>query len=296
MAEVRTLIPDTGYGSPNWGPEGLGFPAELSAIQSPRDILGLAADKLYALLRAAHAEMAAIEQALKKTEETIAKANEDKRLLLEYKDPKNRQRASLVQYKISPLDIVGILCFLVGALILYLLIKFAGSGSIAENFSALLRVSYGATITFITLGMVILGLVIMIRGNFKHASENKLQAIEIQRQIEERLAEADQIYAETQKKIDTVRATRLVPQDYRYALALSTMVKFLENGRAENWGGLVDKYEEQLHRWTLEQNSAENLEYQKFIALKAEETAAATQVTAVATSVSAVINVAGLFF
>jgi len=53
-----------------------------------------------------------------------------------------------------------------------------------------------------------------------------------------------------------------IPPEYRYPLALSTMLGFLRNFRASTWKDCADLYEEQFHRWILEKNSAENVQIQ----------------------------------
>lgn len=55
----------------------------------------------------------------------------------------------------------------------------------------------------------------------------------------------------------------LIPPDYRYPLALETMLRFVRNLRASNWKECANLYEEQLHRWHMEMNSAEGLELQR---------------------------------
>ena len=54
-----------------------------------------------------------------------------------------------------------------------------------------------------------------------------------------------------------------IPPDYRYSLALKTMLRFVRNMMASSWKECAMMYEEQIHRWTLEANSAENLELQR---------------------------------
>ena len=53
-------------------------------------------------------------------------------------------------------------------------------------------------------------------------------------------------------------ATMLIPPDYRYPLAIQTMLGFVRNLRASTWKECADLYEEQLHRWQMEENNAEH--------------------------------------
>ena len=63
----------------------------------------------------------------------------------------------------------------------------------------------------------------------------------------------------------------LIPPGYRYSLALITMAGFINNLRASNWQGCVDRFEEQKHRWMMEKNSVEMNELQRQILLETEE-------------------------
>ena len=54
-------------------------------------------------------------------------------------------------------------------------------------------------------------------------------------------------------------AIMLIPPDYRYPLALSTMLGFVRNLKATTWKECVNLYDEQLYRWQMLENSAENI-------------------------------------
>jgi len=56
---------------------------------------------------------------------------------------------------------------------------------------------------------------------------------------------------------------QILPDDYCSSLALEYMIEQLDKGRATTWAQCADKYEEQVHRWTLEANSAEAARYAK---------------------------------
>jgi len=56
-----------------------------------------------------------------------------------------------------------------------------------------------------------------------------------------------------------IECVYLIPENYRYPLALDEIYSYLANHRAESWKEAVNLYEEQLHRWKLEENSEEAL-------------------------------------
>ena len=56
-----------------------------------------------------------------------------------------------------------------------------------------------------------------------------------------------------------IQYVNIIPENYRYPLALDTIGAFLSSFRAENWKEAVNLFEEQLHRWQMEANSEEAL-------------------------------------
>ena len=52
-----------------------------------------------------------------------------------------------------------------------------------------------------------------------------------------------------------------LPTDYWSTVALEYMLGLLDKGRATTWAECADKYEEQVHRWTVEVNTAEAARY-----------------------------------
>ena|GEM_PF-3060751 len=53
---------------------------------------------------------------------------------------------------------------------------------------------------------------------------------------------------------------KLIPSNYRYPFALKQMSGYVSDMRADSWKECVNLFEEQMHRWTLEENSEEALE------------------------------------
>jgi len=58
-------------------------------------------------------------------------------------------------------------------------------------------------------------------------------------------------------------ALHVIPSKYCNELALEFMLDLVGCGRAETWTQCADKFEEQLHRWQVEENSAEAARYAK---------------------------------
>jgi hypothetical protein len=73
----------------------------------------------------------------------------------------------------------------------------------------------------------------------------------------------------------------LIPPDYRYPLALSTMLGFVKNYRASTWKECANLFEEQFHRWKMEANSEESLRLQSEIRDLTGQVARNTRTTAI---------------
>ena len=69
---------------------------------------------------------------------------------------------------------------------------------------------------------------------------------------------------EWQKKekeaMDEFKAARYIPDDYCNEYALTTMMKYIDNQRADTWKEVTGLYEEHLHRITMENNASQIIE------------------------------------
>jgi len=61
--------------------------------------------------------------------------------------------------------------------------------------------------------------------------------------------------------IQDAKVLKILPTDYWSPVALEYMIDLLDKGRATAWAQCADKYEEQVHRWALETNTAEAARY-----------------------------------
>ena len=107
-----------------------------------------------------------------------------------------------------------------------------------------------------------------------YSYKKKLNKMEekINQQINDVLIVANQCENKAQDKRNNVVYLPAVPKGYCYSLALETMIEIIANGRANTWQELADRYEEQYHRWTLEEMSRKKLEAQIRQAQATEET------------------------
>lgn len=116
----------------------------------------------------------------------------------------------------------------------------------------------------------------------KNNNKNKYDEL-----IESELHNIENLESKFRNEIQNCEILYLIPNDYNNPLALKTMMKYLMNGQAENWKECSSRYDEQLHRWILEENSAQAVELQRYTAMMAELTAINTRRTATNTAISA---------
>jgi len=127
-------------------------------------------------------------------------------------------------------------------------------------FGLLLLILAGA-LSILDIGFRILfavwGLILPVFGVLNYRSNKKRHK---KLQLSCRQAQAE--FAELNRKRDalTLEKIWLVPDNYRYSMALDKMLEYLDDGLTRDWAGAVALYKEQLHRWQLEINSEEVLE------------------------------------
>jgi len=101
-------------------------------------------------------------------------------------------------------------------------------------------------------GIIITGIVCLVIWGIL-ATRNKKQREEYSAKLPALEKEATAYLLNTQINI--------IPKDYRSSFALDYMAKCLVNGKADTWRECVELWEQQLHRWTVEINTAEAAEH-----------------------------------
>jgi len=75
----------------------------------------------------------------------------------------------------------------------------------------------------------------------------------IEDMLTQELEEWETKFDEAEKALEeNIKIVELIPPDYRYPLALKTMLGFISNYRASNWKECADLYAEWIHRMELE--------------------------------------------
>jgi hypothetical protein len=245
-----------------------------SVLKTPRDILNLEGNDLYDLLKSANEEVIKVEEGIARAEDELAKSDYYEKIG-KIKDFSIYNKLSKEEkMKAGKFSQMGFYLMLSIALVPPLMIHFEESSSAF----------------FIS---IFVGMIIFTIGIIKYANDFESFKKNLLKKAADYYEEANRIYAETQRIIDNVKFAIFIPNDYRYSLALGTMLKFLSNGRANNWTELADKYEEATHRWQMEKDSKENLEIQRYNSLKLDAMDRKLGRIQTNTTISAVIDVAG---
>lgn len=104
---------------------------------------------------------------------------------------------------------------------------------------------------------------------------------------------------EIKKQIKELGTTLLdvvdvIPDDYCYYEAVTYIRDCLRNWRADSMKEALNLYEEQLHRWKLEQSARDQAEYQRIMTQYEAENARNIKAIRTSTAISAATNVANL--
>ena len=100
-----------------------------------------------------------------------------------------------------------------------------------------------------------LGLLIPILALAIGGIDSKIKYKAAQTMIKECEARLPELKEKNDKAISEFKAVLLIPDEYCYVYALSTMLKFIDNKRADNWKEVSGLYEEHLHRLSIQENA-----------------------------------------
>lgn len=214
-------------------------------------------EELAELFTATSKEAAQIEAAM----EPVESMNRDIRILLANKPPEKMSGGAKFGYGFMFFSIFGIFSLIVGA---------ATSETVGGTVG----------ITAFTLPFVFVYLMNKKKKQTYADWEIRLAA------LHEQVRAQDVVLAQTIARV--ADKIMLIPEEYRYSFALDTMQGYLKNFRASNWRDCMNLFEEQKHRWLLEQNSNEGLLLQRQMAQSAERAASSAEAAAFFGAVTAV--------
>ncbi len=134
--------------------------------------------------------------------------------------------------------------------------------------------------------LIIVGIVMDVkfcRGKYIKEKEGfDSEIANIQRQVQAERNIGQQIFE------DNIAAMEFLPSDYWYPMATDYLVKTVQTGRASTLAEALDKFEEQLHRWKIEEANSQ------MVAMQQQQTAYLSSIKT-SSKVSAAANVANAF-
>jgi len=119
-----------------------------------------------------------------------------------------------------------------------------------------LRLAGIYTAIFLGIIFLVIGLIITLIVKVRSTKNIISEAIAKEQEVKNKLAFSQQKLQEAQENF---HALYYIPDDYSYEQALTEMIRYIDNFRAENWKQCVETYELELHRASLEENAAQQL-------------------------------------
>ena len=133
-------------------------------------------------------------------------------------------------------------------------------------------------------GLILTGVICIIVWCIPLSAKKHIKKVdECEKKVQEYYNSANML---VQKYADCLS---IIPQQYWYPLATSYIAEVISNGRASTIPVALDKLEEQLYRWNMEQNMQRQIELQR------AQTEALRRIE-INTTASVVADIAGLFF
>ena len=128
---------------------------------------------------------------------------------------------------------------------------------------------------------IILGYSIYKKGQ----GEFKAESAKRQKAIEKEKAAAQQIFD------NNVNDLAFLPVDYWYPLATEYLVKVVQADRANTLAEALTMFDEQLHRWKIEEANAEIVAQQKAQTANLNSIRKSSKVSAIANTANAIVNI-----
>lgn len=119
----------------------------------------------------------------------------------------------------------------------------------------------------------------------KAKNESDADSITRQQAVEKERAAAQQVFD------DNVNALAFLPVDYWYPLATEYLVKVVRTERADTLAKALSMFDEQLHRWKIEEANAEIVAQQKAQTANLNSIRKSSKVNAIANTASAIVNI-----
>ena len=134
-------------------------------------------------------------------------------------------------------------------------------------------------------GGLALGIILGYSIYKKGQGEFKAESAKRQKAIEKEKAAAQQIFD------NNVNDLAFLPVDYWYPLATEYLVKVVQADRANTLAEALSMFDEQLHRWKIEEANAEIVAQQKAQTANLNSIRKSSKVSAIANTANAIVNI-----
>jgi hypothetical protein len=222
------------------------------AMNDTSELISLEYNDLLLLLTFANNEMIEIEKYLLESQKVMANANENLDNARQYSNNKYLLGCGTIGISIMSI-----------AMIIGMIVEFKGIISVIS------------IITILFFAIVIIRLFLWLSKFSIRQKESLTGEASVNKQ------RANEIYEHAQQLINNAKAIYVIPPDYRYTFALSSMISILRRKLADNWMSVANLFEGQVYKNENISILKESLEYQK--------------ITALASSISAVVDITKLF-
>lgn len=141
--------------------------------------------------------------------------------------------------------------------------------------------------TLVSVGLIIIGIAIDVISNIVRKRKIAAELDEATKENERLLNEFQFLLTENEEKI------KIVPKGYFYPMAIEYFIEVFGNGRAESWKNAMDLFEEQVHRWRIEDMTRASMVAQQQTAMNSAVIRANTAISAsanVATAISSILK------
>lgn len=167
-------------------------------------------------------------------------------------------------------------------ILLAVVFYFVGSSAISTAllFVPVIGKYLGLAFSFLCLP---LSIYIGLKGWKQTQEKTNAEVEQRQKEIQAKRAQGQAVFDQYAAEMD------FLPVDYWYPLATDYLIKAIKSGRASSLGEAIDRFEDQLHRWKIEESNAQ------VVALQQQQTAHLASIKT-SSKISAAANVTNTLF
>lgn len=125
-----------------------------------------------------------------------------------------------------------------------------------------------------------------LNGWKKEQQRTNTEVARLQKEIQAKRAQGQAVFDEYAAEMD------FLPVDYWYPLATDYLIKAIKSGRASSLGEAIDRFEDQLHRWKIEESNAQVVAQQQQQTAHLASIKTSSKISAAANVTNTLFNIA----